>query len=106
MDPARENNRLRARNAAIKKEFDALRADHGAIKEENQAAKLVLEYLRTYNLPSQKRPSSGQGSSALADDSQQISHASTGYGTLRVLSDRTPSSDFTDEAIMREQTQR
>ena len=51
MDPAQENKRLRARNAAMKKELDALRAEHEDIKEENRAAKLVIEYFRTHNPP-------------------------------------------------------
>lgn len=49
MDPAQENKRLKARNAAMKKELDALRAEHEDIKEENRAAKLVIEYFRTHN---------------------------------------------------------
>jgi transposase-like protein len=51
MDPAQENKRLRAHNAAMKKELDALRAEHEDIKEENRAAKLVIEYFRTHNPP-------------------------------------------------------
>ena len=33
----------------MKKEFDALRAEHEDIKEENRTAELMIEYFRTYN---------------------------------------------------------
>ncbi len=51
MDPAQENRRLRAQLDAAKKELAALRAEHADIKEENRAAKLVIEYFRTHNPP-------------------------------------------------------
>ena len=51
MDPAREIKRLRAQNEAMKKEVTKLRAERDDAKEENRAAKLVIEYFRTHNPP-------------------------------------------------------
>ena len=51
MDPAREIKRLRAQNEAMKKEVSRLRAERDDAKEENRAAKLVIEYFRTHNPP-------------------------------------------------------
>ena len=51
MDPAQENKRLRAQNEAMKKEVRQLRAERDDAKEENRAAKLVIEYFRTHNPP-------------------------------------------------------
>ena len=51
MDPAQEIKRLRAQNEAMKKEVTKLRAERDDAKEENRAAKLVIEYFRTHNPP-------------------------------------------------------
>lgn len=51
MDPAQENKRLRAQNAGMKKAIRQLRAERDDAKEENRAAKLVIEYFRTHNPP-------------------------------------------------------
>jgi len=51
MDPAQEIKRLRAQNEAMKKEVTKLRSERDAAKEENRAAKLVIEYFRTHNPP-------------------------------------------------------
>lgn len=51
MDPARKIKRIRAQNQAIKKEVTKLRAERDDAKEENRAAKLVIEYFRTHNPP-------------------------------------------------------
>jgi len=50
MDPAHEIKRLRAQNEAMKKENLRLGSERNETKEENRAAKLVIEYLRTQNL--------------------------------------------------------
>ena len=47
MDPTQEIKRLRAQNEAMKKEVTQLRAERDDAKEENRAAKLVIEYFRT-----------------------------------------------------------
>ena len=51
MDPAQEIKRLRAQNEAMKREVTKLRAERDDAKEENRAAKLVIEYFRTHNPP-------------------------------------------------------
>ena len=51
MDPAQQNKRLRAQLEAIKRENTQLRAERDDAKEENRAAKLVIEYFRTHNPP-------------------------------------------------------
>ena len=51
MDPAQEIKRLRAQNEAMKKEVSQLRAERDDAKEENRAARLVIEYFRTHNPP-------------------------------------------------------
>ncbi len=51
MDPAQEIKRLRAQNEAMKKEVNRLRIERDDAKEENRAAKLVIEYFRTHNPP-------------------------------------------------------
>ena len=51
MDPAQEIKRLRAQNEAMKKENLRLRSERDDAKEENRAAKLVIEYFRTHNPP-------------------------------------------------------
>ena len=51
MDPAKEIKRLRAQNEAMKKEVTKLRIERDDAKEENRAAKLVIEYFRTHNPP-------------------------------------------------------
>ena len=50
-DPAQEIKRLRAQNEAMKKENLRLRSERDDAKEENRAAKLVIEYFRTHNPP-------------------------------------------------------
>ena len=51
MDPAQEIKRLCAQNEAMKNEVRQLRAERENAKEENCAAKLVIEYFRTHNPP-------------------------------------------------------
>jgi len=51
MDLAQENKRLRSQLEAIKRENIQLRAERDDAKEENRAAKLVIEYFRTHNPP-------------------------------------------------------
>jgi hypothetical protein len=51
MDPAQQNKRLRVQLEAMKKEVTKLRAERDDAKEENRAAKLVIEYSRTHNPP-------------------------------------------------------
>jgi transposase-like protein len=51
MDPAQEIKRLRAQNEAMKKEVTKLRAERDDARQENRAAKLVIEYFRTHNPP-------------------------------------------------------
>ena len=51
MDPAQEIKRLRVQLEAMKKEVTKLRAERDDAKEENRAAKLVIEYFRTHNPP-------------------------------------------------------
>ncbi|MBI3429444.1 MAG: transposase [Actinobacteria bacterium] len=51
MDPAQEIKRLRAQNEAMKREVTKLRAERDDAKEENRAAKLVIESFRTHNPP-------------------------------------------------------
>jgi hypothetical protein len=51
MDPAQEIKRLLAQNEAMKREVTKLRAERDDAKEENCAAKLVIEYFRTHNPP-------------------------------------------------------
>lgn len=103
MDPARKIKRIRAQNQAIKKEVTKLRAERDDAKEENRAAKLVIEYFRTHNPP--KKPSPSQYSSEPADRGQQIPHASIGYSSPHILLKRTSSRDFSDEAITRGESQ-
>ena len=51
MDPAQQNKRLRVQLEAMKKEVTKFRAERDDAKEENRAAKLVIEYFRTHNPP-------------------------------------------------------
>ena len=103
MDPAQEIKRLRAQNEAMKKEVNRLRIERDDAKEENRAAKLVIEYFRTHN---PQKPSPGQCSSEPADGGKQISHSSIGHGALNLLSHGTCPRDFTDEASTREEPAR
>ena len=48
---AQEIKRLGAQNEAMKKEVNRLRIERDDAKEENRAAKLVIEYFRTHNPP-------------------------------------------------------
>ena len=56
MDPAQEIKRLRAQNEAMQKENIRLRAERDDAKEENRAAKLVIEYFRTHTPPKSLAP--------------------------------------------------
>ena len=103
MDPAQEIKRLRAQNEAMKKEVRQLRAERDDAKEENRAVKLVIEYFRTHN---SQKPSPGKCSSEPVDGCKQTPHASIGHGALNLISHGAPSSDFSDEAITREQPSR
>lgn len=49
MDPAQDIKRLRAHSEAMKKENLRLRSERDDAKEENRAAKLVIDYFRTHN---------------------------------------------------------
>jgi len=51
MDPVQQNKRLRSQLNAMKKENIRLRSERDDAKEENRAAKLVIEYFRTHNPP-------------------------------------------------------
>ena len=51
MDPAQEVKRLRAQNEAMKKENLRLRSERDDARQENRAAKLVIEYFRTHTPP-------------------------------------------------------
>ena len=51
MDPAQQNKRLRVHLEAMKKEVTKLRAERDDARQENRAAKLVIEYFRTHNPP-------------------------------------------------------
>ena len=51
MDPIQEIKRLRSQNEAMKRQVIQLRAERDDAKEENRAAKLVIEYFRTHNPP-------------------------------------------------------
>lgn len=50
-DPAQEIKRLRAQNEAMKKEVTKLRSERDDARQENRAAKLVIEYFRAHNPP-------------------------------------------------------
>ena len=51
MDPAQQNKRLRFKPEVIKRENIQLRIERDDARQENRAAKLVIEYFRTHNPP-------------------------------------------------------
>jgi len=51
MDPALEIKGIRAQNEAMKKEMSKLRVELDDARQENRAAKLVIEYFMTRTPP-------------------------------------------------------
>ena len=51
MEPPQEIKRLGAQNETMKKDVRQIGAERDNAKEENRAAKLVIEYFRTHNPP-------------------------------------------------------
>ena len=68
IDPAQKNKRLRTQLEVMTRENTQLRAERDDAKEENRAAKLVIEYFRTHNPP---KPSSAKCSPGPAGNCEQ-----------------------------------